>query len=428
MSDRGAPKAGSRRAVIAWCFYDWANSAFPTVITTFVFAAYFTRAVAESPVAGTAQWGRALSIAAIVVALLSPVLGAIADKLGRRKPWLAVFTAICVVATGLMWFVEPSSDKVLLALGLLVAATIAFDFGMVFYNAMLPGLTARERLGRISGWGWGLGYAGGILCLSIALLGFVQTGAPWLGLDREAAEHVRATTLLVACWFAAFSLPLFLFTPDQKASGLSFGEAARAGLATLGETLRNVRRYGTIVRFLIAHMIYINGLTTLFAFAGIYAAGTFGMELADIITFGIALNLTAGAGAIAFAWVDDWIGAKFTVVISLVALIVFGGILVLVPNTTWLWVFGLMLGIFVGPVQAASRSLMARMAPKSLETEMFGLLALSGKASAFIGPFVLAMATEHWDSQRPGMATILLFFVVGLAILWPLAEPRSKGS
>ncbi len=416
----------ARRAVISWCIFDWANSAFPTVITTFVFAAYFTRAVAESPVAGTAQWGRALGLAAVVVALLSPVLGAVADKLGRRKPWLAAFTALCVISTGLMWFVVPSADAVFLALLLLVVGTIGFDFGMVFYNAMLPGLAGREHLGRLSGWGWGIGYAGGVVCLSIALLGFVETGAPWLGLDTEAAEHVRATTILVAVWFALFALPLFLFTPDRAATGLSLSAAIRGGLATLAATLRNARRYARIGHFLVAYMIYMNGLTTLFAFAGVYAAGTFGMEVAEIIRFGIALNITAGAGAIAFAWIDDWIGAKRSIVIALTAMIGFGSVLVLVESTTWLWVFGLLLGIFVGPVQASSRSLMARLAPKALETEMFGLLALSGKSTAFIGPFVLAAVTESWESQRLGMASVLLFFVAGLLVLLPLARANQE--
>jgi UMF1 family MFS transporter len=235
---------------------------------------------------------------------------------------------------------------------------------------------------------------------------------------------VRATALLVAVWFAVFSLPLFLFTPDAGSSGLAPGEAVRRGLATLAATFRGIGEHRLIVRFLIARMIYTDGLNTLFAFGGIYAAGTFGMGLDEVILFGIALNASAGLGAFLFAWVDDWIGPKRTILISLGALTVLAAAVLAAQTKTQFWVSGVMLGVFVGPAQAASRSLMARLAPPHLRAEMFGLYAFSGKATAFVGPAVLAWVTAYWGSQRAGMATILVFFAAGMALLWPLPEAR----
>ncbi len=420
------PAQVSRRALISWCLYDWANSAFSTVVITFVFAAYFTQSVAENPIVGTALWGHTLSLAALIVAFSSPVLGAIADKTGSRKPWLGGFTAVSVLATSMLWFVEPSPSYALPALFLVGLGVIAFDFSAVFYNALLPALAPPGKVGRLSGWGWAAGYAGGLTCLVAALFGLVQTEAPWFGLDADRAEHVRATTLLVAVWFAIFSVPIFLYTPDFIRARYPIGMAIRYGIRELLSTLRNVHRHRNIVKFLVARMLYIDGLNTLFSFAGIYAAGTFGMTVAEIIRFGIALNVSAGLGAAAFAWIDDWIGPKKTILISLVSLIVFGGALLLVESKELFWLLGLAIGIFVGPIQAASRSFMARLAPKDMETEMFGLFAFSGKATAFLGPFLVSTVTLRSGSQRLGMATILCLFLAGLVVLLFVSYPTAK--
>ncbi len=417
-------RGGSPRALFSWCLFDWANSAFPTVVTTFIFAAYFTKAVAADEITGTSQWGYTISIAALVVAVIGPVLGAIADKGGRRKPWIAVFTLLCVVASALLWLTRPDPADVPWALVFVGLATIGFEMCMVFYNAMLPDLAPKRMIGRISGWGWGLGYGGGLVCLVVALFAFVQAEAPVFGLDKEALEDVRITPVLAAAWFGIFSLPLFLATPDKAASGLDISAAVRQGIAELIATLRRIREFADIARYLLARMIYTDGLNTLFAFGGIYAAGTFGMETAEVIQFGIAINLTAGLGAASFAWVDDWIGPKRTILISLAALIVLGAVLLVIESKTLFWVFGLSLGLFVGPAQAASRSLMAHLAPAELRTEMFGLYAFSGKATAFLGPALFALGTDIFHSQRAGMATIVVFFVVGIILLWRVPDVR----
>ncbi|MDJ0950102.1 MAG: MFS transporter [Alphaproteobacteria bacterium] len=411
-----------RRALFSWCVYDWANSAFPTVISTFVFSAYFTQAVAETPTIGTAQWSWALTASGLVIAVLSPVFGAIADASGRQKPWLALFTVIAAIACALLWWVAPSPEYVLYAMVVFAIANAAFEFGTVFYNAMLPEITPASHIGRVSGWGWGLGYAGGLACLVVVLLGFVQAETPLFGLDKEAAEHVRVAGPVSALWFALFSLPIFLFTPDLGVRPIGFADSVRQGLATLLHSLANIRKYANIVRYLFARMIYTDGLNTLFAFGGIFAAGSFGMPIEEVILFGITMNVTAGLGAAGFAWIDDWVGAKRTILISIASLTVIGTTMLLIESKTWFWVLALLLGTFFGPAQAASRSLMARLAPPALRTEMFGLYALSGKATAFVGPFVLGWVTLALDSQRAGMATIMVFFVVGALLLLTVRE------
>ncbi len=417
-------RGATPRALFSWCFYDWANSAFPTVITTFVFGAYFTKAIAVDEVTGTAQWSYAMSLSALAIAVAGPILGAMADHGGRRKPWIALFTGLCVLLTALLWFARPEATFVLWALVLAAAANFAFEMGGVFYNSMMADLVPGPRLGRLSGWAWGIGYAGGLSCLVVGLVLFVQPDPPRFGLDKETAEHVRATAPLVAVWFGLFSLPLFLWTPDTPATGLGLADAARRGVSTLIATLRQIGRYREIARFLLARMIYIDGLNTLFTFGGIYAAGTFGLGFTEIMIFGIGLNVTAGLGAAAFAWIDDAIGSKRTILIAVAGLTVFGTVLVLVEGLTLFWAFGLGLGIFVGPAQAASRSMMARMAPDHLRAEMFGLFAFSGKATAFLGPALLGFVTETMNSQRWGMATILVFFVVGGALLLTVREQK----
>ncbi len=407
---------------MAWCFFDWANSAFPTVITTFVFAAYFTKAIAPDVVNGTALWGYAMSASALAVALAGPILGAIADHAGRRKPWILAFTLLCVIATAGLWFARPEASFVVFALFLAALANFAFEMGVIFYNAMLPDLTDRARLGRVSGWAWGLGYGGGLSCLVVGLVLFVQPDPPLFGLDRDAAEHVRITAPLVALWFALFSLPLFLWTPDTPATGLGLWGCAKRGLSSVLSTFKSIRQYKQIARFLLARMIYTDGLNTLFAFGGIYAAGTFGMSFSEIMIFGIGLNVTAGLGAFAFGWVDDYLGSKSTILISLVALTVFGSAMLIIDSKTLFWFFGLGLGVFVGPAQAASRTFMARLAPPHLRTEMFGLYALSGKATAFIGPALLGWITVAMGSQRWGMATVIVFFVAGALLLLRVVE------
>jgi UMF1 family MFS transporter len=292
---------------------------------------------------------------------------------------------------------------------------------MVFYNAFLPTIASPERIGRVSGYGWGLGYLGGLLCMVIALVAFVPSnGQPWFGLTTTNGFNARATNLLVAGWFVVFSLPLFFNVPERStgARGLSLHEA----LAELGRTFRAIGRYREVVKFLIARLVYNDGLVTVFAFGGIYAGGTFGMSLSEVILFGIGLNVASGLGALAFGFVDDKLGGKKTVQITLVALAMATVLAVWAPNKTWLWIAGILIGVFVGPNQSASRSLMGRFVPEKHQAEFFGFFAFSGKITSFMGPILLGVASQMFDSQRVGVATVLLFFLVGGLLLTGVNE------
>ncbi|MFZ1414226.1 MAG: MFS transporter [Defluviicoccus sp.] len=411
------------RAQFAWCSLDWANSAFPTVIITFVFAAYFAKAVAADAIAGTAAWSYTISLSMAAVALTGPLLGAIADAAGRRKPWVLGFSLVCIAATALLWFAVPQSTIVIAVLVLVAIANYGFETSIIFYNAMLPSVASPERIGRISGWGWALGYFGGLVCLVFCLLLLVQPDPPLFGLDRAEAEPVRATALFVAGWYLVFLLPFMVLVPDRAATGVGLVTAAKQGLHTLAATVRHLRRYRQVGLYLLAHMVYTDGLNTLFGIGGIYAAVTFGMDFNEILVFGIALNVAAGSGAFAFGWVDDRIGPKRTLIIALIAMIAIGAGLIVVTDVTWFWVLALGLSLFFGPAQSASRTLMARLAPPNLEAEMFGLYALSGKATAFLGPALFGWVTALAQSQRVGLATILVLFIAGLGLLVPVREP-----
>jgi UMF1 family MFS transporter len=413
----------STRARIAWAFYDWANSGYATLIVTFVFSTYFALAVVGDPVRGQQLWGWAASATGLTVALLAPLVGAIVDAGGRRKPWLFAFTALATVGTFSLWWTE--ADPAFIAWGMLWYAigNLGIEFGVVFSNSMLPNLVPAARVGRWSGWAWGLGYAGGIVSMVVALLAFVQAKQPWFGLDKESFEHIRAVAPLAAVWLAVFATPLFLFTPDRAARAGRLAYHVRHGLAELRATLARARQDTNVLRFLIANMIFMDGLVTVFVVGGIFAAGVFGMSQTDVLVFGIVLNLTGGIGAALFGWVDDRLGPKRSILIALVGLFVSATGAVVAPTTSLFWVFGSALGLFVGPVQAGGRSLMARVAPPGQSTEYFGLFALSGKATAFLGPAVVATVTAATHSQRWGMAVLLLFFAVGGALLCTVREP-----
>jgi MFS transporter, UMF1 family len=426
-SKKEAPSGRTGKlGLLSWALYDWANQPFATLIQTFVFSVYFTRAVAQSETVGSALWGTALGVAGLVVAIAGPILGAIADQGGRRKPWIIGFTLLCVTAMALMWFVEPSPQFVWLALVLVGLASIGSELSLVFYNSLLPRLVPPDRVGRWSGWAWGLGYAGGLVCLAIALGAFIAPKGAWLGLNAQAAEPVRAVALFSAAWYLLFALPLFIVTPDAPGAGRPLAQMIREGMRQLGQTVREIRRHGPILRFLVAHMIYVDGLATLFAFGGIYAAGTFGLSGEALLVLGIALNITAGVGAFAFAWIDDRIGSKATILLSLVALIISGTSILLVDSRELFWTLALILGLFVGPAQAAGRSLLARMAPAHLQNQMFGFFALSGKATAFLGPLLAGWITYFANSQRVGMATIVVLFAIGLLIMLTVREEKRR--
>lgn len=412
----------NRKAVFGWSLYDFANSAFTTLVVTFIYATYFTKGIAENEIEGTGQWSLAVTITALIVALLSPYMGAIADKGGYRKRFLLTTTIVSVAGSVLLFF--PQEGQIFFALTVFVIANVAFEMGMVFYNAYLPDIAPPEKIGKISGYGWGLGYLGGLICLAIALVAFVMPDPPMFGLSTEGGANIRATNILVAVWFAVFSIPMFLWVKDQAPQPLPKGESIiKSANRQFAKTFREIRtQYRQIFRLLVARLIYNDGLITIFAFGGIYAQGTFGFETEDIIIFGIALNVAAGAGAFLFGFLDDRVGGKITIQISLFGL--FGATLLAVfaQSQLWFWVAAVVVGLLAGPNQSASRSLMGRFVPDDKENEFYGFFAFSGKATAFLGPLLLGQFTNIFESQRAGVATVLVFFVVGALLLMAVNE------
>lgn len=425
----GGARAGAR-GVLGWCLYDWANSPFTTIVLTFVVPAYFARAVVGDEAAAQADWGFMVGLAAFTVAVLSPALGAVADRTGRKKPWIAACAAAMVAASACLWFAGPGAGNAALLLATAAAGIVAFEGGIVFYNAMLPRIAPPARLGRVSGWAWGLGYAGGLAGLALVLFGFVQAEEPLLGLDRDALEHVRIAGPVVAAWMALFCLPLFLWTPDAPATGVPVAAAARAGVRAAVRDLAALFRdpgRRTLRRYLIARMVFTDGINTLFAFGGIFAATAFGMSVAEVIGFGILVNVTAALGAVAGGWADDRLGARATILFGLGALVLVGIPMLLVRDAFVFTLLGMGLGFFFGPVQSASRSLMARLAPPGEEAEAFGLYALSGKVTAFAGPWLVGAVTLATGSPRWGLATVLPFLVAGGLLLLGVPEPGRGG-
>ncbi|WNV07337.1 MFS transporter [Tardiphaga sp. 709] len=449
-----APKTyPPRSAVISWMFFDWAAQPYFSLITTFVFAPYFATRVASDAATGQSLWGFATAAAGVIIALASPMLGAIADASGRRKPWIASFGAIFVVGACIMWIGKPGDPAIILPL--LIAyglATIGVEFATVFNNAMMPTLVPPDKIGRLSGSGWALGYVGGILSL-IIVLGFMAanptTGrtlfglVPILGLDPATFEGDRISAPLSGLWFVVFVLPMFLLTPDFPAK-VSARSAVREGLADLKHTLAELPKHRSMMAFLIANMIYTDGLVSLFAFGGIYAAGTFGWNTIQIGTFGIILAIAGTFGAFIGGKLDDAFGPKRVITGSILLLLtsiiaillidretiffikvtppVPGGGLFAAPAEKAYLALGCLIGMAGGPLQAASRTLLIRLAPQDRIAQFFGLFALTGKVTSFMGPLLIGLVTAVTASQKAGMAVLVLFFVGGLGLLARVRE------
>ncbi|MFC0388322.1 MFS transporter [Muricoccus vinaceus] len=401
----------------AWSLYDWANSAFPTVVTTFVVATWFAQAVAPDPASGQAMWGWMQTAAGLAIAVLSPVLGAVADAGGRRRLMLALCTVATAVSTAAIWFARPEASSVLYVLGCVGLATVFFEVGTVFYNAMLPDVASPARIGRVSGLAWGLGYAGGLTCLVLCLFVLIRPDPAPFGLDKAAGETIRAAAVFVGGWLLVFGWPVIAALPDPPGAKPGWAKAARAGLEELGGVLRGLPGRPAMLRFLVARLFYTDGLNTLFAFGAIFAAGVHGLGFQEVLLLGIAMNVSAGIGAALGGLVEDRLGSKRTVLVSLAALVTIGCALVVVGSTAVFWGLAMVLGLFFGPAQAASRTLMARMAPDGEMAAHFGLFALSGRITGFLGPAVLAAVTQWSGSQRLGMATTAGFMALGAVLL-----------
>jgi len=446
----------SRKGIWGWMFFDWAAQPFFTVVTTFIFGPYFVSRMASDPVTGQAAWGYGIAIAGFVIAILSPVLGSVADQTGRRKPWIAFFATIKIASLTCLWFAAPGSPlvPVILAFSL---ASVAAEFSTVFNDSMMPRLVPKAEIGHISNMAWGLGYLGGMIVLIFVVTMLAASpetgktllgGVPLFGLDPVAGEDARATGPISAAWYFLFILPMFFFTPDS-AKGQALGPAIRDGLAELKSTLGEVRQRSGILRFLVARMIYQDGVNALLALGGVFAASMFGWSITEIGLFGIILNIIAIFGCLAAAWLDTALGSKWVVVTAIILLTLAtvgvvstgpgytlfgaltfdgadsGGLFGTAAEKAYI-LYGLMIGIAFGPVQASSRSYLARSVSAAEAGRYFGIYALAGRATSFLAPFMVASITQISGSQRLGMAAILIFLLGGLAVLWSTPYPAAN--
>ena len=438
-------KINNSGEVLAWSMYDFANQPFTNLVLTFIYGTFFTTVIASNEIVGTQQWSHAISITAIVVALLSPFMGALADKGGYRKMFMFFFTWLTIIATTVLYFVLPG--QVIRALFWFVLANIGFEMGSVFCNAYLPDISHSKNIGRISGYGWSLGYVGGLLSLALAMFFLVQTDTPIFGFlkgEAGAYQNIRATNLLVAVWFAVFSIPTFLFVKDKKPDTKAFLKNAKHTLKGFRSTANELRNYPQIIRFLLARLVYNDGLVTVFAFGGIYAAGSLDFTFDEIMVLGIVLNITAGLGAFLMGYLDDKVGGKKTLKVTLLGLMLAIALAVFAPEIRpflqyvfggssvpdWVnaknifWIAAVLIGAFSGPNQASSRSLMGRFTPEEKKNEFFGFFAFSGKATAFVGPFLLGSLTVAFDSQRAGISIVFFFFFFGYFLLGRVDEEK----
>ena len=455
------PKTTNRKTIISWMMYDFANSSFANNVTTFIYAAFFTKVIAENEIIGTALWSRGVGIIMLVVALLSPPLGALSDHGGYRKRFLIYSTLLCVVFTALLYL--PQQGQATYAMTLYIIACICFEMGSVFYNAFLPDIAPSERIGRISGHAWSVGYLGGLLSMAVLMVGFVSAETPWFGLSKETHEHIRATNIGVAIWFAIFSLPALFWLPETPAQQTGGERGLTASYRRILQTFRELQHYREIFKLLLSRLVYNDGLVTVFAFGGIYAAGTYGFTFEEVLFFGIIVNIAAGIGAWCFGYLDDRLGGKLTIQITLIGFVI-ATVIAVIPHELfqlWIefalwdtgrliglfvdpnqsaslsaiqsfifdkkfqfWIAGLLVGLFSGPNQSASRSLMGRFVPENKETEFYGFYAFSGKATAFLGPLLMGIITQAFESQRYGMATVGLFFIFGGLLLCTVDEQK----
>ena len=399
-------KIKNRKEVFAWSLYDFANQPFTTIIITFIYSAFFTKVIAENEQIGTTMWASSIALTAIIVAILSPILGAIADSGGYRKFFLILFTWVSAVFSILLYF--PEAGDTLLALTLFVIANIAFEMGTVFCNSYLPDLSNSKNSGSISGFAWGLGFVGGLIALFLSLFLFPD-------LD---AIGIRRINILVGVWFLVFSIPTILFVKDRKKEKFRKHHILDS-FVSIRKTFRTVSYYKTISQFLIARLFFNDGLVTIFALGGIYAVGTLDFTFNEVMQLGIVLNLAAGIGSFVFGYIEDKIGVKKIINISLFVL-TFSTLLAFVApyflfQKEIFWVAGVLIGLMVGPNQSCSRSLMAQLTPKEKQNEFFGFFALTGKATSFLGPLLFGIVTSMYNQQM-ALWIIILLFVIGFIL------------
>ncbi|MGW5923100.1 MFS transporter [Nocardia fluminea] len=426
-------EAAGRGQVLAWGLWDWGSSAFQAVTLTFVFSVYLTDKVgADLPgsTPASAWLGWALAGAGLIVALTAPVCGQYFDAVGSRKRALATLTALTVGAMSLMFFVRDDYHDLWLGLALLAFASATFELAGVPYNAMMRQVSTPATVGRVSGFGWAMGYFGGIVLLLICYAGFLAGDGDTRGLlamPTDQGLNVRLVIVLAAVWFTVFALPVLFAVPEMPRTGADPGAAKVGFLGSYRVLVRDVRELWSqdrhTVYFLLASAVFRDGLAGVFTFGGVLAVTVYGFADADVLLFGIAANVVAGLAAVVAGRFDDRIGPKRVIVSSLVGMLVCGVALLMVSGSTMFWIFGLALTVFVGPAQASARSFLARLAPPGREGQLFGLYTTTGRAVSFLAPALFGIFVAVFHSDRAGIAGLLVVLAVGLLVLLPVRAP-----
>ncbi|MEV6557582.1 MFS transporter [Nocardia sp. NPDC051756] len=426
-------QAAGRGQVVAWGFWDWGSSAFNAVILTFVFSVYLTDKVGDDLPGGvspSAWLGWALGLAGLVVAVTAPVSGQRFDASAKRKRSLAVLTGLCIASMTLMFFVHDDYHYLWLGLLLLGFGSAFFELASVPYNAMLRQVSTPATVGRVSGFGWAMGYFGGIFLLLICYFGFISGSGDsrgLLGIPTDDGLNIRLVAIVAAVWFAAFALPVLFAVPELPRTDADPGAANAGFFASYRVLFRDLRELWVADRrtagFLIASAVFRDGLAGVFTFGAVLAVRVYDIADSDVLLFGIAANVVAALGAIVAGRFDDRGGPKIVIAVSLVSMIVCGLALLVVSGPLMFWIFGLLLTVFVGPAQSAARSFLARLAPPGREGQLFGLYTTTGRAVSFLAPTFFGLFVWFFDNDRAGIIGIVLVLAVGLIALLPVRSP-----
>lgn len=411
-----------RGPVIAWSLWDWGSAAFNAVIVTFVFSVYLTDAVGDDltgPVSASSWLGWSVGAASLVIAVLAPVMGQRSDASGHRKRSLALLTFSVVAVTALMFTVEESPDYLWLGLALIAVGTVLFELAQVPYFAMLRQVSTPQTVGRVSGVGWAFGYLGGIVLLIIVYVGLIVGNGGVLGVSTDNGLNIRWVAVVAAAWFLAFSIPVLLAVPELPAGAspvprVGFVQSYRVLAGELRTMWRDDRH---TLQFLVASALFRDGLAGVFTFGAVIAVSVYGFTDDSVIPFGIAANVAAAGGAIAAGRLDDRFGPRRVIVVSLLSMLAAGLILLFVQGRTGFWVFGLLLCLFVGPAQSASRTYLVRLTPPGKEGQHFGLYAMTGRAASFLAPTLFGVFAFVFGDDRWGIVGIMLVLLIGLLAL-----------
>ena len=420
-----------RRRIAAWAFWDWGGSAFNAIMTTFVFSVYLTSTGFGNPDKTTGLLGTAGIIGGVIVFLIAPITGQRADGTGRRKLLLGIYTAIVILCVGLTFFVKPEHQYLLFGLVLIIVGTLFFELATVNYNAMLSQVSSAKTVGRVSGFGWSMGYFGGIVLLLIVYFGFIHPDVGLFGVTATDGLSIRVSMLLAAVWMLAFSIPIFISVPEppvtvaktDRASFVQFFVGIIRSYISLGKTIGGLWKVSrSTVAFLIASAIFRDGLTGVFTYGGVLAKVAFHFSAGDVIVFAIAANVVAGVSTVLIGRLDDVIGPKRVMVGALVGTVVAGLCVFIFSSggTTIFWVFGLLMCVFVGPAQSASRSFLARLIPAGHEGEVFGLYQTTGRAAYIFAPLLFTLFVTIFGHSIYGIIGIVIVLAVGLGILIPI--------